>query len=75
MSNEELKNIALEIRSRDMHEHEWPFPSIDGGDWARALNKGLKEKGLQELDESILAGWFGAAILRGFLEGERATCQ
>ena len=53
---------------RPDHERpDWPFPSFDARDWAKAFCK--KHGG----DEELMLGWFASALMRGYDErdGER----
>lgn len=43
---------------------DWPLPSFDARDWAKAFCKIAKEKGL-EIDEAWMVSWFANALMRG----------
>ena len=46
---------------------DWPLPSFDARDWAKAFCKIAKEKG-HDLDEGWMVTWFASALMRGFDE-------
>ena len=46
---------------------DWPLPSFDARDWAKAFCKIGIEKG-HELDEGWMLSWFASALMRGFDE-------
>jgi hypothetical protein len=44
---------------------DWPLPSFDARDWAKAFCKTVKEKQGVELDEGWMVSWFASALMRG----------
>ena len=44
---------------------DWPLPSFDAMDWAKAFCKINPTCGL---DESTMVGWFANALMRGYDE-------
>lgn len=42
---------------------DWPYPSFDAKDWARAFLKVNPNCGV---DEGALIGWFANALMRGY---------
>ena len=64
---------------------DWPLPSFDARDWAKAFVKIATENDwLDKIDEEIMQTWFAAALMRGYdeacarlskgIEDERAAC-
>lgn len=50
------------------HERpDWPLPSFDAVDWARAFCKIAKTKG-HAIDEGWMVTWFANALMRGYDE-------
>jgi hypothetical protein len=48
---------------------DWPLPSFDARDWAKAFCKVCKEKGFDPVkDEDWVVGWFANALMRGYDE-------
>jgi len=46
---------------------DWPLPSFDARDWARAFCKVVKEKGFDPIkDEDWIVTWFANALMRGY---------
>lgn len=39
---------------------DWPYPSFDARDWARAFCKMYPD-----MDEDVMVGWFANALMRG----------
>jgi hypothetical protein len=46
---------------------DWPLPSFDARDWAKAFCKIAVGKGLQ-IDEDWMISWFASALMRGYDE-------
>jgi hypothetical protein len=46
---------------------DWPLPSFDAQDWARAFCKIARAQG-HDLDEGWMAAWFANALMRGYDE-------
>lgn len=52
---------------------DWPLPSFDAQDWAKAFCKiangfGFKDAEGKPIDEDWMVGWFANALMRGFDE-------
>jgi hypothetical protein len=52
---------------------DWPLPSFDAVDWAKAFckiatNLGYKDAEGQPVDEGWMVGWFANALMRGYDE-------
>ena len=53
----------------DHERPDWPLPSFDAVDWAKAFLKSYEEyKGDDFLTEDVMVGWFANALMRGFDE-------
>lgn len=48
---------------------DWPLPSFDARDWAKAFCKIAKANGHGDLDEGWMTSWFANALMRGYDEG------
>ena len=48
---------------------DWPYPSFDARDWAKAFCKIAKQHG-HDIDEGWMVSWFANALMRGFDERE-----
>lgn len=48
----------------------WPYPSFDAADWAKAFCKTAINLGYSEMDEGWVLGWFANAIMRGYDEAQ-----
>ena len=54
---------------RPDHERpDWPLPSLDARDWAKAFLRAHPNCGLQE---DALIAWFANALMRGYDEPRR----
>lgn len=52
-----------------LHERpDWPLPSFDARDWARAFLTAYERGSDDFLSEGNMIGWFAAALMRGFDE-------
>lgn len=60
-------NVPPEQRS------DWPMPSFDARDWAKAYCKTAKESQGLDIDEGWMIAWFAAALMRGFDEANSRT--
>ena len=54
---------------------DWPLPSFDAQDWAKAFCKIANEHGYKNakgepIDEGWMVSWFANALMRGFDERE-----
>ncbi len=49
---------------------DWPLPSFDARDWAKAFCKIKDEQGWHAsgIDEELMTTWFANALMRGFDE-------
>jgi hypothetical protein len=56
----ELEHLTTSPEERS----DWPLPSFDAQDWAKAFCKINPE-----IDEGIMLGWFANALMRGYDEG------
>ena len=54
---------------------DWPLPSFDARDWAKAFCKIAKEKHGLEIDEGWALAWFASALMRGHDEAEGRACR
>jgi hypothetical protein len=50
---------------------DWPLPSFDATDWAKAFCKvagdlGYTDKDGKPIDEGWMIGWFANALMRGY---------
>jgi len=61
----------LEHANTPLHDcSDWPLPSFDAQDWAKAFIKAATEnKWLDKIDEEIMVTWFANALMRGYDEG------
>lgn len=55
---------------------DWPLPSFDAQDWAKAFCKiandhGFKDAGGRQVDEGWMVTWFANSLMRGFDEHAR----
>jgi hypothetical protein len=54
------------------HERsDWPLPSFDALDWAKAFRETAIKLGYSDMDEAWLITWFACALMRGFDEHAR----
>lgn len=52
---------------RPAHERpDWPLPSFDARDWAKAFLKAYEKGGDDFLTEDTMIGWFANALMRGY---------
>lgn len=58
---------AQAIRNPDPNDPNWPLPSFDAKDWAKAFCKIAGERGLT-IEESWMQTWFANALMRGYDE-------
>ena len=54
--------------SRD--DPNWPLPSFDARDWAKAFCEKAAANGHPGIDEGWMIGWFANALMRGFDEAQ-----
>jgi hypothetical protein len=59
---------------------DWPMPSFDAMDWAKAFCKIANEHGFKDakgepVDEGWMVTWFASALMRGFDEREARIPQ
>lgn len=49
---------------------DWPWPSFDARDWAKAFCDAKKTQGwtAADIDESLMTTWFANALMRGYDE-------
>jgi len=55
-------NVPKEQRS------DWPLPSFDCRDWAKAFVERVKTDPAIATDEGAMMAWFASALMRGFDE-------
>lgn len=60
----EIDNIGVPKEERA----DWPLPSFDARDWAKAFCKIAAEQGHPGIDEEWMVSWFANALMRGFDE-------
>lgn len=50
---------------------DWPLPSFDARDWAKAFCKIMGTEGwaAADIDEALMTAWFANALMRGYDEG------
>lgn len=68
-------HLEYEIRNAHTPPEEridWPLPSFDARDWAKAFCKIARTKGL-EIDEGWMVSWFANALMRGYDEAGKLT--
>jgi hypothetical protein len=59
-------HVAFEIEhanTKPEDRPDWPLPSFDARDWAKAFLKVNPHCGL---DEGVMIGWFANALMRGY---------
>lgn len=69
-------HAQFEIDNSNTPPHErpdWPLPSFDAADWARAFCRIAGERGYRDhdgapIDEAWMISWFANALMRGFDE-------
>jgi len=66
----EIENINTKPEDRS----DWPLPSFDAQDWAKAFckiatNLGYKDAEGKPIDEGWMISWFANALMRGYDEG------
>jgi hypothetical protein len=54
---------------------DWPLPSFDARDWAKAFCKTVKDKQGVDLDEGWMVSWFAASLMRGYDEGRSRVSE
>lgn len=59
----ELQHINIPKEERS----DWPLPSFDARDWAKAFCKIAADQGLR-IDEGWMTSWFASALMRGYDE-------
>lgn len=54
---------------------DWPLPSFDAHDWAKAFVKTKIQQDwhIDDIDESLMTTWFANALMRGY--DERSSRQ
>lgn len=58
----------LAIRSPDRNDPNWPLPSFDALDWAKAFCEIATKLGHPGIDEGWMTTWFAGALMRGYDE-------
>lgn len=64
-------HMAFEIEhanTKPEDRPDWPLPSFDAQDWAKAFNDTLVKNGQQPLDPGLMIAWFANSLMRGFDE-------
>lgn len=58
------------------HERpDWPLPSFDARDWAKAFLAAYEKGGDDFLAEDTMTGWFANALMRGYDEHARRRLE
>lgn len=50
----------------DHERPDWPLPSFDAQDWAKAFRQTAIKLGYSDMDEGWLITWFANALMRGY---------
>lgn len=58
----------LACEKQDRADPNWPLPSFDAVDWAKAFCETAAKQGHPGIDESWMVGWFANALMRGYDE-------
>lgn len=58
--------LAIQNPSRD--DPNWPLPSFDARDWAKAFCEIAAKNGHPGIDEGWMISWFANALMRGYDE-------
>jgi hypothetical protein len=67
--NGDHAEFEAEWEGRDPKDRpDWPVPSFDARDWAEHFMKLFGER-KDEIDESLMLGWFANTLMRGYDEG------
>lgn len=53
-----------------IHDQTGPLPSFDARDWAAAFMEKFSHR-KNEIDESVMLGWFANALMRGYDERQK----
>ncbi len=56
------------IRSPNRNDPNWPLPSFDARDWAKAFCEIAAKTGHPGIDEGWMISWFANALMRGYDE-------
>jgi hypothetical protein len=56
--------FEMNYKGKPEDRPDWPVPSFDARDWARAFCKQYPA-----IDEHVMLGWFANALMRGYDEG------
>lgn len=62
---------AMAMENPDRNDPNWPLPSFDARDWAKAFVEIATKNGHAGLDEGWMLTWFANALMRGFDEYAR----
>lgn len=65
--------LALEIQDRN--DPNWPLPSFDAREWAKAFVELVRKKPEIATDEATMTTWFAGALIRGYDERVRRERQ
>ena len=59
---------ALAISDPEAHRDDpnWPLPSFDARDWAKAFVEIAAKNGHPDIDEAWMVTWFANALMRGY---------
>lgn len=76
MNGDHAEFEAEHANTKPEDRPDWPLPSFDARDWAKAFCKtaaklGYKRHEGHPIDEEWMVGWFANALMRGF--DERAS--
>lgn len=64
-----IPHPAAETQGPERPPH-WPLPSFDAQDWAKEFMRLFGDR-RQDIDESLMLGWFANALMRGWDEHQR----
>ena len=68
--NGDHAEFEIEHANTPPHERpDWPLPSFDAQDWAKAFLKANESGTGDFLDEGTMTSWFANALMRGHDEG------
>lgn len=66
--------ISRHAAGEDMRsDPNWPLPSFDARDWAKAFMDACGKAGEGFLSEEVMTAWFANALMRGYDEHARRT--
>lgn len=66
---------AMAIANPSRDDPNWPLPSFDARDWAKAFCDIAAINGHPGIDEGWMIGWFANALMRGFDEAQMRAAK